>query len=104
MEPAVGVEYVAVSAGIRDPGAGIRRAVVTAGDVLAPHENLAILCDADLDAGDRRADRSLAGLEWMIERDDRRRLGEAVPLDHREAHTPPELLEVGRQRRRAHDE
>ena len=81
-----------------------RRLEVAARDVLAAHEDLAVVGDADLDAGDRRADRSLARLERVVQRDDRRGFGEAVALDDGEPHAPPELLEVGRQRRGADDE
>ncbi len=91
VEPAVGVE---------DRG-GIF--VVAARDVLAANQNLAIVGDADLDALDGRTDRALARLERVIERDDRCGFGQAVPLDDREPHAPPEFLEVGRQRRGADD-
>ena len=84
--------------------AGWALRVVPGRHVLAPHQDLAVVGDADLDAGDRGPNRSLARLERMIQRDDRRGFGEAVSLDHRETHAPPELFELGRQRRRADDE
>ena len=40
----------------------------------------------------------------MIERDDGRGFREPVALNHHEAHPPPELLEIGRERRGADDE
>src|SRR5215510_12716817 len=39
----------------------------------------------------------------MVQRDDRRGLGEAVSLDDGKTETPPEFLDVRRQRGRAHD-
>ena len=103
-----------VAAGNRDSGFGIRLGfgiwalgfgifVIPARHVFPSHQDLAVVGDAHLDAFDRRADRSLARLERMIQRDDRRRLGQAVSLDDGEPHAPPELLEVRRQRRGAHD-
>ena len=67
--------------------------VVTGTDVLATHENLAIIGDLDLHAADRGADRSGVGLERMIERDDRRRFSQAVALDDDEAEPLPEILQ-----------
>src|SRR5207237_9401514 len=72
--------------------------------VLAADQDLAIRCNFHLDAGDRLADGSLLRAERMIERDDRRRLGEAVTLDHDEADLTPEALELGVERRGADDE
>ena len=59
--------------------------VVATRDVLAAHENFAVVGDAHLDAFDGCADRSPARLERMIQRDDRRCFGEPVPLDNGEA-------------------
>ena len=111
MEPAVTVEH----GGIRDRGSGIGLGfgawdlgcriclVISARHVLAAHENLAVVCNAHFDAFDRCADRSLACLERVIERDDRRGFREAIALNNGEADAPPELLEVRRQRCRAND-
>src|SRR6185295_15956454 len=73
--------------------------VIARRDVFAAHEDLAIVGDVDLDAADRRAHRPLAGLERMVERDDRRGFGEAVALDHDKPEAAPELFHVWRQRR-----
>ena len=83
---------------------GVRAVVVPAGDVLAANENLSVVGDPQLDAGDRGADGSLAHPERVVERDDGRRLGQSIALHHREPHAAPELFEIGRQRGGAHDE
>src|SRR5690606_1114031 len=70
--------------------------------VLAAHEHLAVLGNAYLDAVDRLADGPAARRERMIQRDDGRRLGEAVALHHEEPETSPERLERRVERRRAH--
>ena len=77
---------------------------VSGRDVVAANEDLAVRRDLHLDAGDGLSDRSAPGAERMVERDDRRGLGEAVALDHGESHLAPERLELGLERRRAHDE
>ena len=77
---------------------------VSGRDVVAANEDLAVRRDLHLDAGDGLSDRSALGAERMVERDDRRGLGEAVALDHGESHLAPERLELGLERRRAHDE
>ena len=46
---------------------------VAAGHVLAAHEDFAIVGDFDFDAADGFADAAFAGVEGMIERDDRAR-------------------------------
>ena len=56
------------------------RVQVSRRDIVAADQNLAVLGDLDLDAANRRPDRSLARLERVIERDDRCRLGEAIAL------------------------
>ena len=76
----------AVGEGLRR---GLGRAVVALGDVVAADEDLAVLGDLHLDAGDRLADRSAARLERMVERDDGRGLGQAVALHHEEAEASP---------------
>src|SRR6185503_21117558 len=105
MEPAVAVEDCAtgIRLGFGIWGLGFGIFVIPARDVFATHENLAVLRDADLDALDWSAHRPFAGLERMVERDDRRGLRQAVPLDHREAHPAPELFEIRRKRRGADD-
>ena len=80
------------------------RVEVAGRDVLAAHEDLAVGGDLHLDAGDRLADRSLLRAERMIQRDDRRRLGQAVALDHDEPELAPERFELGLERRGADDE
>ena len=72
--------------------------VVARRDVLAADENLAVVGDLHLDAGDRLADRSRVRLERVIHRDDRRGFGQAVALDHDEPEPLPVVLE---RRRRA---
>src|SRR6266571_4934 len=103
--PAIGVPIsgsgIRLGFGIWDLGFGIFE--VAARHVFAAHENFAVVCNAHFDACDRRADRSLARLERVIERDDRRGFGEAVALNNGEADAPPELFEVRRQRRRTDD-
>ena len=101
--------HLADVAGVKPPaleclGRGLGGAEVALRDVLAPHEDLAVVGDLHLDAGDGLADRSLAGAERMVEADDGRRLGEAVALDHHEAEPAPELLERRIERRGADDE
>ena len=80
------------------------RVEVAAGHVLAADEDLAVLGDLHFDAGDRLADRPRERVKRVIERDDRRGLGEAVALDDHEAEPPPERLELGIERRRADDD
>src|SRR5205823_10971614 len=102
VKPAFRVEdAVVLGFGLWDLGFGIF--VVAARHVLAAHENLAVVCNTHFDAFDRCADRSLACLERVIERDDRRGFREAIALNNGEADAPPELLEVRRQRCRAND-
>ena len=72
---------------------------VAAGDVLAPHEDLAVRRDHHVHAGDRLADRSRLDVERMCDADDRRRLRQAVSLNHREPAPRPEGLELGVERR-----
>ncbi len=72
MEPAV----------LERAGRLVGRLKVTGRHVLASDENFAIRCDFDLHASNRFADRSAAGLEGMVERDDWRGLCESVTLHH----------------------
>ncbi len=104
----VGVHFADV-AGVKPPALkrlrrGLGSAEIAFRDVVAPDEDLAVLGDLHLDAGNGLADRSLAGAEGVIQADDRRRLGEAVALDHHEAEPAPELLERRIERRGADDE
>ena len=78
--------------------------VVAAGDVAAAHQDLAVVGDGDLDAGDRLAHGPAPGAEGMVEGDDRRGLGQAVALDDQEPEPRPERLQPGIERRRADDE
>src|SRR4030095_6158905 len=103
VEPAFAVEH-AVSRALGFRLWALVGDVVAGGDVFAADENLAVVGDAYLDALNRRADRALARLERVIERDDRRGLGESVALDDREAKPAPELLDIWRQRRRTDHE
>src|SRR5262249_42256038 len=77
---------------------------VAARHVLAAHENLAVVGDLHLDAGDRLADRSLLRAERMVQRDDRRRLGQPVALNDGEAELAPERFERRIERCGADDE
>ena len=72
--------------------------------VLAAHENFAVLRDFHLDARDGFPDRALLGTEWMIEGHNRRRLREAVTLNHDESQLGPEGFQLAFERRRADDE
>ena len=80
--------------GRRELGVGSFGYVVAGRDVFAAHQNLAIVGNSDLDTLNGRPDRALARLERVIERDDRRGLGESVALDDREAKPAPELLDI----------
>src|SRR5262249_28729618 len=113
VEPTVGVEDSVQALGVgllalavehRTLGSGHRSLVVPTRHVLSAHEDLAIVGDADLDALDRRTDRSLARLEWMVQRDDRRGFGEAVTLHDHEAKASPEFFDIRRERRSADHE
>ena len=107
-EPARRVELADV-AGV-EPAVFERRArrfgcaVIAGRHVLAAHENLAVGRDLDVDAADRFADRSLARRERMVQRHDRRGLGEPVALDDDKAEPAPERLERRLERRGADDE
>ena len=79
-------------------------AEVSGRDVVAANQDLAVRRDLHLDAGDRLADRSALRAERVVERHDRRGFGQAVALDHREAHLAPERFELGLEWRRADDE
>ena len=61
--------------------------------VLPANEDLAVGCNLHLDTGNRLADRSAAGAEGVIERDDGRGFGEAVALHDHEAEPAPEFFE-----------
>src|SRR5205814_6642169 len=63
---------------------------VSARDVVAAHQNLAVVGDLHVDAGDRSADRSFFRAERMIQADDWRRFREAVTLHDDEAELFPE--------------
>ena len=82
----------------------LRSVEVAARHVLAADEDLAVVGDLDLDAGDRLADGALGRMERMVQRDDRRRLGEAVTLNDDKAQASPERLELGIERGRADDD
>src|SRR4029453_11065690 len=78
--------------------------VVTRCDVFAANQKRPLARDLDLDATNRRPDRSFARPERVIQRDDWRGFGEAVALDHGKASGTPELLYVRWQRRGTYDE
>ena len=78
--------------------------VVAGRDVVAADEDLAVGRDLHLHAADRRADRALRRAQRMVERDDRRRLGEAVALHDEEAELAPERFELRIERRGAADD
>ena len=82
-----------------------RRVEVPARDVLAAHEDLAIVGNLDLDAGDRLADGTLRGVERMVQGDDRRRLGQPIALDDDKTRAVPRRLRArdraGRRRRQS---
>ena len=67
-------------------------------DVRAAGQDLAVVGDPDLDAGDRPADGpDLAGVR-AVEADDRRALGQAVAFEQRQARLDEPLGDVPRQR------
>ncbi len=80
-----------------------RGVVVPARDVLAAHEDLAILGDSHLHAGDRLADGAPGRTQRMVQRDDGRRLGQAVSLNDDKPQAAPERLELRIERRGADD-
>src|SRR5262249_34656375 len=79
-------------------------AEVAFGDVLAAHEDLAVVGDLDLHAGDCLADRAAPGAERLVQRDDRCGFRQAIPLNHRDPALAPVRLELCVERRRADDE
>src|SRR5206468_12238153 len=82
----------------------LRVAVVAFRDVASAYEDLALLREPHLLAADRSADRPLRAVERIGDRDDRRRFGEPVPLDHEVAASRPELLHLRVERRSPGDE
>ena len=108
LQSALVVECAEV-AGVEPAGLEHRRGIgrgaeVTGGDVIALDEDLAVVCDPDLDTGNRCADRPPSCFERVVERYDRRGLGEAVTLYHQEPEPGPERLEVGVEGRGADNE
>ena len=81
----------------------LRRVVVAARNVLAAHENLAVVGDFHLHAADGFSDRAPGGAERVIEGDDRCRLGQPVALDDDESEPAPKGLELGIERCGADD-
>ena len=77
---------------------------VAASHIFAADEDLAVRRDLHRHARDRLADRPFPGPERMIQRDDRRRFGEPVPLHDDEPQLTEERLEVRLERRRADHE
>src|SRR5262249_19576633 len=73
-------------------------------DVFAPDEDFAVRRNLHVYARDSFSYRTLPGAEGMVQRDDWRRFGEPVALNHDESELAPERLELRRQRRRADDE
>src|SRR5207344_3174759 len=84
---------------------GLLRGVeVAARDVLAAYEDLAVPGDLHVHAGHHLADGPLLRAEGMVERHDRRGLGQAVSLNNHEAQLAPERFERAIERRGADDE
>src|SRR4051812_8872283 len=83
--------------------AGVVVAVVALEDVRPLEQELAVLADPALDAGQQLADRAEAVLRERRVRRDGRRLGHAVALEHRHAAAVEELEDLLGDRRRAGD-
>src|SRR4030095_11136551 len=89
LRPAPGLSRIP-DPGSRIPSPGLE---IAARHVLASYKNLPVLGDPNLDTGDRSSHRTLAGLEGMIQRDDRRSLREPVTLNDSKSEASPELLD-----------
>ena len=83
---------------------GIRRVEVPACHVFATDQDLSVIRDANLDAGDRLADRPARGSKRVIERHDRRGFRQTIALDDEEAEAPEESLELRIERRGPDDD
>ena len=84
-------DIAGVEPAVREGGARfLRRVEVLARHVLAPHEDLSVVGDADFDAGDRLAHRAARGAQRVIQRHDRGGLGQTVALDDEEPRTSEE--------------
>src|SRR5690242_3096819 len=78
--------------------------VISRGHVFTANENFPIFSDLHFHSCDWFADRSLAGMERMVERDDRRGFGQSVTLNHQKSELAEERFQFRGQRRRAHNE
>ena len=78
--------------------------MVTAHHVRTPHQNLAVTGDLDLNARNRPADRAVPHAGQLVERDRRRRFGEAVSFAYRQTHAAERERDVAVQRGRTADE
>ena len=108
LDVAVGIDQADVAGvqpAVLDRRGGCRLVVPVAGHhQLAAHQDLAVLGDADLDVGERRADRVELGAVGAVARDDRRRLGLAVALQQAHAERREEHGDLVVERRAAGDE
>ena len=95
MEPAVLVD---------DLGRGLWHREVTAHDVAAPLEDLAVLGDLHLDARERPSDRAELVLAGEVHARHGDRFRQAVPLEDVEAQQVEEVGDLARERRAARDE
>ena len=67
----------------------------------AAHQDLAVLVELHLAPFQHLADRALAGMEGMVQRNQRRGFRQPIALDDDETQPPPELLRLGIERRPA---
>ena len=79
----------------------IRRIEVPTCHVFATNEDLPVLRDSNLDAGEWFPYRSARGPKRVVERDDRRGFRQSITLDDQEAEAPEESLDLRIERCRA---
>ena len=107
-QPAVGIESADVAGmepAVPERGrGGVRSVVVPGGHVVAAYEDLSVVGNPDLDAGDRSAHGPAPRPKRVVEGDDGRRLGQAVALDDQEPESRPERLHLRIEGRRPDDE
>src|SRR5208337_1237256 len=77
---------------------------VAGGNVGPAHQDFASLIQLDLAPLQHLSDRAPAGVKWMVQRDQRSRLRQAVALNDDETQPAPELLGFRVERRSAGDE
>ena len=94
-EPAVAGQHL---------GRLLGQVVVAAHDAAAAHQDLAVVGDPDLGAGERLARRCRTRLAGTVERGGRAGLGEPVALEDQQPGGVEPPRDVGRQRRAARDE